>query len=257
MPTTSHALAVSVRPPWWPVTGCGYFLSHPRLWWGPLLATVIAYVAVLMVAVGLTWWTWPGAAVEGFWVSLGGSLMALTWGLLGALAAWLVILPLLVAYAFERLMVAVFRLQGTAVQEEGLVVGVVSALQVLWRMGIWMLVWPLMTLLLGLSGLLAPLAPLAAALGFAHLAVLEACDVALALRGYRGRQRWAALQQRRAAVMSAVLVAAGLSLLLGLTVIGGVLVLPAIFTGAALWVGQWPEAADGDYTSGSASRQRR
>lgn len=244
----------------WPVRGLGYFLAHPRLWLAPLAATVVAWSGVLLVAGLVLWWQWPEAAVAGFWNKLWQISIAFGWAGAMAIVAWLALLPLLIGMAYEALVRRVLSQEGVALSEERTLRAIKSALIVLLHHLGWMILWPLLAVLCSVSAFLIPpssplLAPLGLFLGhmgLAHMAVLEAGDVALGSRGLPGAQRWRLLSEHRSQVLAAALVGAGLSALLGFTFIGWLLFMPAMFTGAALWIGGLDLPADAVDTQPSA-----
>lgn len=231
----------------WPLSGLGYFLRHPRLWLAPLAATLAGWIAVFIVACLVLWWRWPGETVEGFWSSLWGILLAFGWAALAAVGTWLAALPLLVGLAYEALVKRVLSEHGVPLGEERTISAIRSAAIVLLRNLGWMILWPTLSVLCQVVAVLVPVtspvtAPLGLILsqfGLAHIAVLEGGDVALGSRGLAGSRRWRLLRERRREILGAAAVGAGLSLLLGLTIFGWLLFMPAMFTGAALWVGSW------------------
>lgn len=237
----------------WPLRGLGYFLAHPRLWLAPLVATVIGWVGVLGIASLVLWWQWPDAKVEGFWTNLWALTLAFGWSGVTLILSWLALIPLLIGFAYEALSRRVLAQQAVALGEERTLKAMQSAVIVLVHNLGWMILWPVLAVACNLlaffvpllSPVLAPLGLFIGQFGLAHIAVLEGGDVALGSRGVPGARRWRLLREHRSQVFSAALVGAVLSLLLGFTFVGWLLFMPAMFTGAALWIAGWqlPEAA--------------
>lgn len=246
-------MAVITEEHAWPVRGLGYFLAHPRLWFAPLLATLAAGFAVGLVAVLVLWLTWPGAEVEGWWPNLWRGALAFVWFGLAGVVSWFAALPLLMGLAYEALSKRVLREHEVALGEERTISAMKSAAIVLLHNLGWMILWPCLAIACTIAALLVPLTspllvPLSVFLGqfgLAHIAVLEGADLALGARGVPGTKRWRMLRERRRAVLLAAVVGALMSLLLGLTLVGWVLFMPAMFTGAAIWVARW-ELSDED-----------
>lgn len=222
----------------WPVRGLVHFLAHPRLWVAPIAATVGAWLVILLVAGGALWATWP-ADLGWSCGAVGSLLIALGWGLVAGIVAVVVVLPLLIGLAYEALVRRVLRAAGTVLVDEAPLAAIASAGRVLLRMLPWVAAYPLLSLACNLTGVLAPLGFVIAHLGLAHLSVLEAGDLCLAARGLDGRRRWAELRARSGAIGASVAVGTLLAMLLNLTLVGGVLILPAIFVGTALQTAGW------------------
>lgn len=228
----------------WPVDGTLQYLRHPSWWGWPLLATAVAWLVIAGIFVGVTSWQWPAAPEPGFWsrmAHIGWILWTLVKAAAVALGAWLLITPLLMGVACEKLAVAVQRHAGAPpAREEPLLRSLASTLRVVTGTLHLRLAWMLVG---ALSLLLGPLGFLVGAYAMAQVAVIDACDVGLAMRGFAGADRVRILRGRRAELRQAALPAALVNIGLGVTFIGWLFFLPGLVAGAARRVLDWPEAA--------------
>ena len=94
-----------------------------------------------------------------------------------------------------------------------------------------------------LSSFFGPLGLLVGAFGMAHLACIDAFDMALAVRGLSGARRRETMRAHRDEIVQGAMAGAVMNLGLGVTVLGWILWLPAMVSGAALQVLSWPEVA--------------
>ena len=215
--------------PWWPVRGLAWFAVRPWLWLRPLLAHGLALAVLVAVATSVTWWAWPGD--HGWWSWLWRAGAALSLGLSAALAVWALLVPLLLAVVLDSLAGAVFASRGVTVPAIPLAQAVAGSLTVLGRTLPLRLRWlavSLMALLLG------PFGPLLAAYALARVAVVDASDIALAVRGVPAADRLRQFAAERGRLRRAAFVAGGLQLGLGLTILGWLFWMPGLVCGAAL-----------------------
>lgn len=225
----------------WPLAGLLHFLSHPGLWLRALVGTAALLALTVAAAGAALWLSWPSA--EGFWAMTGAVLLSITWTLVAASLAWYAAGPFIMGWAFERVAAQVLKTRGAPTPGEGIAASVRSAGTVLLRTLHWRVGWPLCALALGFIPGLNLLAPLVAAFGLAHVGALDGGDLALALRGVPGQERLALLRAHRGQLLAGCLLAALMVLGLGFTVVGGLLIAPMLYTGAALWVVGWPRPA--------------
>jgi hypothetical protein len=214
---------------WWPVRGLGWFAARPWLWLRPLLAHAAALAVLISVATLVTWWAWPGAYPWWTWLWRAGAALSL--GLSAALVTWALLVPVLLAVVLDSLAVAVFASQGVTVPTIPIAQAVMGSLTVLSRTlplrGRWLAV-SLFALVLGPGG------PLLAAYALARVAVVDACDIALAVRGVPAADRLRLFAADRGWLRWSAVVAGGLQLGLGLTLLGWLFWMPGLVCGAAL-----------------------
>ncbi len=215
--------------PWWPVRGFAWFAVRPWLWLRPLLAHGLALAVLVGTATVVTWWAWPGE--HGWWGWLWRAGAALSLGLSAALVAWALLVPLLLAVVLDSLAGAVFASRGVTVPAIPLTTAVAGSLAVLGRTLPLRLRWLAVSLL---AILLGPLGPFLAAYALARVAVVDACDIALAVRGVPATDRLRVFGGERRRLRWAALVAGGLQLGLGLTILGWLFWMPGLVCGAAL-----------------------
>jgi hypothetical protein len=225
----------------WPIQGSIDFVRTPRWWGWPLLALTLTLLLCVAVAASLVWWQIPSSEAT-WWQTIIGWLWAIALGLGGAVAMWVVFQPMLLALACETLVATVQRAAGAPpLTGEGLVTGFLSSLRVILN------TLPLRTATVAVS-FLGPLlaGPVGLVLAFiavSYVAVIDACDVALAVRGMPGVRRLEVIAAHRGELRKMLPVAAGWNFLLGVTVIGWVLWMPGLLVGAARLVLSWPETA--------------
>jgi len=223
----------------WPVTGTVAYLSQPKLWGWPLVATAAGWVVILLVFAAMLVWRRPPHDA-GFWNTLVGYMWALAQAGGAAFAVYIVLLPLLVGMACEQLAKRIQREAGAAeAREEPLPRALWSTLRVILntihlRLG-WLLVSVVALILTGPFGLLV------GAFAMAQIAVIDAADIGLAMRGCDGLTRIRLLAAHRAELRRAALPAALLNIGLGVTFLGWLFWLPGLVAGAAKTVLDWPE----------------
>lgn len=234
----------------WPLHGLWFLLRRPRLWLRPLLASLATWAVVLAVAGGIGWWWWPAPEAAGWerWLACG---KALALAIASGLVLWAVAAPLLMALALESLARAVLAERGCALAELPAASAVAASLRVVVNTMPWRLGWPLAALVAAFAG---PAGAVVGALGAAHLAAIDAHDLAWGLRGSRGIERLDLLRRERAQVWGGAAVAALLLLALGWTVVGLALWLPALACGAALRVAD--QAGAGGGTAGAGATKQ-
>lgn len=213
----------------WPLDGLLWFLARPWLWLRPLAVHALALAVLLAVAVATTWWAWPA---DGPW---GGFLLracgAVTLGLVAAIGTWAVLVPVLLALVLDSLAEAVFKDRGMPAVSVPVVHSVSAGVGVLVR------TLPLRLRWLGVALgalLLGPLGPFVAAYALARVAVIDATDIALGVRGWPVGERMALYRTERGSLRGAALVAGALQLGLAFTFVGWLFWMPGLVCGAAL-----------------------
>lgn len=225
----------------WPLTGLLHIILRPQLCWRPLVVMLATWAATVLIAVVVLYWHLPAFdQIQGWWSAMVSVFTALALAASVVMLCWLVLVPVLLSLALAGLVRKVLHSRHVEVVEEDALRSLRSSLQVLLRTLHWRLAWPLAAFAtVFLAPPLTPLGLLIAAIGTAHCTALDACDTALALRGQDGAARAQHLSAHRSQLLGAALVAAGIALVLVLTGVGWLLFAPAMFVGAALWVGQW------------------
>jgi hypothetical protein len=224
----------------WPVHGLLRFLRSPSWWLLPMAAVAIGGLVLLGVLVGVSWWRWPPQEVAGwrYWLA---ALLAIGQGGAALLAAWVLVLPLLLGTAMESLARRVQRAEGAPETPElTLSRSLAASLRVVAGTLLPRLGWLGAGVLLSWVG--GPIGVVVGAIAMAFIACLDAADLALSVRGLNGLQRLAALKAHRGELWRGAAVAGLLNLALAATVVGWVLWLPALVVGAARLVLNWPEA---------------
>lgn len=234
------AQTAPMRGTFWPIQGLGTFLKYPVLWRRPLAALLVSWIALIGAGGGVAWWWWP-VGTANWWPWPLHLFLAIGLGIAAALLAWILILPLVMSFALEHLAREVQRRAGAVpANEESILAALGSALTLTMRTLPLRLGWTGLALL---SSFFGPLGLLVGAFGMAHLACIDAFDMALAVRGLSGAQRREAMRAHRDEIVQGAMAGAVMNLGLGVTVLGWILWLPAMVSGAALRVLSWPEVA--------------
>ena len=223
----------------WPARGLWSFLSRPSWWGRPMLAMLVALLLLIAAASAIGWWWWPTAEITGWswWWQMG---RALGFAGVGALLTWMLVLPVLMAVAFEALARAVqVRAGSPPPPEPPIARAVLASLRVVAntlhvRLG---------CLLLALAGaFLGPLGLVLSALAMGLTATIDVLDNALAVRGLNGLQRLRAIQAHGSELWQGAFAAGTLNLVLLPTGIGWLIWLPGLVVGAAERVLSWDES---------------
>ncbi len=236
----------------WPVRGLLWFAARPALWLRPLLAHGLALAVLVAVAGGIIWLGWPGAG-HPWWSLALRAAGAVALGLAGALVAWSLLVPLLLAPVLDSLAAAVFRERGLAAVESPVLRSVADSLAVVVGTIPLRLRW----LGFGLLGfVLGPAGPLLGAYALARVAVVDATDIALGVRGVAAGERLAGYRTGAGALRRAALVAAALQVPLAATFVGWLFWMPGLVCGAALRIAGREAAAGGGVTAGGDPSRR-
>ncbi len=215
--------------PWWPLRGLVWFLRHPTLWARPLMGQLLVLSGTLAIGVSTIWLAWPDPNLSSWtWTWRAGAALAL--GPFAAAVTWMLLAPVVMALVADHLAAEIRRRQGFVVDEGGWH-SLPAALRMVQRTAAARLGWGMISLLSLFTG---PLGPLITAYAMARVAALDAFDTALAAEDGTADHRQAGIIQHAGDRMTGAAVAAGLALLLSLTVIGWILWMPALVCGATL-----------------------
>ncbi|MBA3685939.1 MAG: hypothetical protein H0W72_11970 [Planctomycetes bacterium] len=229
-----------MTPLTWPLKGVGLYLNRPQLWGWPLLAMLGALIVIGGTFASILVWQWPlSHEVVGWWRWLLGVVGA--FGKAGglALALWLIGLPVLLGAACEQVAKRIQDDAGAPPAEAGLALSMAATLRVVLNTLHVRLAW--MAVAIIAMFVTGPFGLLVGALAVAHVACIDAVDVALAMRGFSGAERLQLMDRHRPWLRQGALSAAALSVALGATVVGWLFFLPGLVAGASLMVLDWPE----------------
>lgn len=101
-----------------PFKGARYFLERPYLWWRALAAAAIGY-GVLFVTFVLTTMALLPHASSSTMSMIGQTVGAIAIGCLASLFVWVVILPLLFSYVYEKTLIAIAYRVGIEYHSDG------------------------------------------------------------------------------------------------------------------------------------------
>ncbi len=212
-----------------PIDGLAWFLSHPRLWWRPLLAYAVGSLVLLLMALLAGWLCWPTGDLAWFhW--LWRVPLAIGAGAAAGILAWSVIMPLVLALVFDAIARAALRERGEVINEEPLSDAIPSTMRVVIGTIPLRLRWMAVALVSGFAG---PFGIPVATYAMARVAMTDAYDTVLAQRGLTGEQRLAELHAAAPQLRRIAVIAGALQLLLALTFVGWLLWMPALVAGAA------------------------
>lgn len=229
--------------PTWPLTGIWLFLRSPRWWFRPLIASLLGWLALLGLAIGMLWLRWPVAEVGGWgwWWQV---FLAIGFAGAALVAGWLVVLPIVMSLAMESLARAALRAAGVEPVELPVWRSVGAGLRVMGNTLPMRLGWAGAGVALGL--VLGPVGAVVGAIGMGQVACLDALDLALSLRGLDGIARVRVLAARRRARLEAGALAGIANLLAATTLVLWPLWLPGLVVGAAQEVATWDLTAARD-----------
>lgn len=212
-----------------PFKGLVFFLCHPGLWGWALLGTTLSAFLTFYACFKTIAMTFPSAREQGAAYTWH-LFQSLGWGLLAFVLMIAIVFPLIFNACFAKGLAKHIR----AEQKGDLFQAWVSSLWVFFRTLRWRILWPLFLLvsIFALPIFVFPLSLIAAN----HLAVIEAADLILSLYGWDAKKRVAWLHSQGIECFVAALSGALLSFLLGLTIVGWLVWIPAIYCGVFLWI---------------------
>lgn len=218
--------------------GLGYFLSHPRLWFLAFLAVFFLSVVLLGIFVFIVVMAWPPSALS-FGHKLWEIAKAVGFGSAGVLVGFIVLMPLIVTLALDKMVRKVLAQEEGRVVEVGFFKSIYSSTVIFFKTIFWRLFWPVVGIFSALF--LGPVGAFISQMGIGHLAMIDGVDLALALKGLDTKKRIHLYREKKGSIFVVGFFSAILSMALSITVLGWFLWVPAVFCGAALWVKDWPE----------------
>lgn len=235
----------------WPIRGTIDFATTPRWWGWPLLALVLMLALCLGAGFGVFTWLRPDPDLS-WWRAIIAWAVSVSASLGAMVATWICLQPLVLGFVFEAVIVQVQREAGARpAAGENVIGGVASALRVLLRTlpmrGTSLAVVVLSSLLLG------PFGVIPIALVMTRVALFDACEAALAARGFTGAQRLRLLARHGDDLRRVLLPAACLHLLILVPILGWVVWvfwLPGFLVGAARTVLTWEADLPADSAQG-------
>lgn len=218
--------------------GLGYFLSHPRLWFLAFLAVFILSVVLLGIFVFVVILAWPPSVLS-FGHKLWDIFKAVGLGTAGVLVGFVILMPLIVTLALDKMVRKLLSHEEGKVVEVGFFKSIYSSTVIFFKTFFWRLFWPIVGIFSALF--LGPIGAFISQMGIGHLAVIDGVDLALALKGLGTKRRVDLYRDKRGAIFVVGFFSAILSMALSITILGWFLWVPAVFCGTALWVKDWPE----------------
>ena len=213
------------------LAGLRWFIVHPRLWWRPYAAYVVAGVLCVGSAVAVGWWAWP-THVEAWYLHWLVSVpLALSAAAGTGMLVFVLVMPVVLALVLDTVARRVLTERGVEVREESVVRAITSTLRVvLGTLGM-RLGWTLVACIAGFCG---PLGVPIVAYAMARVAITDAWDTVLAQQGLSGGERLVLLRNHKRDLRLAAITAGGLHLLLSATIIAWPLWMPSLVAGTAL-----------------------
>ena len=222
----------------WPFRGFGYFITHPRMWPLALFTTLLFTAILLAVFLFVMVITWPNLDA-GFWTKLWDILKSLGYSTTALLVAFIVLMPVVLTLALDKMLRKVLLAEEGKSVEVGFFRSMYSGTVVFFKTLFWRIFWPIVGLVCAIF--LGPIGAFISQVGIGHLAIIDAVDLTLALKGQSTEQRISLYKSKRGEIFFMGVSAGILSMGLSVTIIGWLLWIPSVFTGAALWVKDWPE----------------
>ncbi len=221
--------------PWQsPFKGLGHFFSHPSLWGWAFLGTIISGALTFFVCIKIVAWTFPAGVNGGWGIYFWQVFQSLGWGLFAFVLMIAIVFPLIFNACFAKGFSHLLKKEGTFHVEEGMIRAIVSSFWVFFKTLKWRILWPLLLLasLFFLPFFIFPLSLLAAN----HLTTIESADLVLSLFGLTASERVQWIKQRGTDCFAIALSGSFLSFLLGMTGIGWLFWIPAMYCGVFLWI---------------------
>lgn len=217
----------------YPYSGTGYFLTHPRYWWLQLFAMLILTVLLLALFAGVLLWTFPNVH-QPFWPVFWGILKSVGYASCSALVGFIVLMPLLLTLALDKMVRRMLQESNAQFKSVGFFKSVYSSTVIFFKTFFWRLFWPVV----GIIGALffGPIGAFVAQVGIGHLAVIDGVDLTLALMGFDTRYRIDKYKELRGQIFKMGFSAGCLSMLLSITILGWLIWVPGVIAGCALWV---------------------
>lgn len=228
------------HPAIYPFKGTAYFLSHPRFWWLQIFAMLVLSIILIGVFALVLFYTWPQMDL-GTWHTIWGILKAVGISLSASLVAFIVLMPLLLTLALDKMVRKMYLELNHKEVKVGFFKSMYSSTVIFFRTLFWRIFWPIVGLICAIF--LGPLGIFIAQLGIGHLAVIDGVDLALALKGHDTSYRLKCYRERSGQIFLMGFFAAVLSMLLSFTILAWLIWVPGVIAGCALWVNEWaPEA---------------
>ncbi len=218
-----------------PFMGLAYFVTHPFLWAVALVTilTLITLLLALFVIVLIK--TWPHGQT-GFDANLISVLKSFGYSSVALLVGFIVLMPVGVALGLDRMVRKILIHRGEACQDVGFFKSLYAGGIIFFKTFFWRLFWPIVSLVGVLF--LGPIGIFISQLGLGHLAIIDAVDLTLALKGKNTNERLFYYKHHQMKIFCVGFSAALLGLMLSISFIGWVLWIPAVFCGVALWIHQ-------------------
>lgn len=218
------------------ITGFGYFLSRPKLWLGPIFATLICWIFLFLIFLIVTYFAWPSSDLGWTKYSLK-ILQALGLASMAALFLWAFIIPSFLNWAFEKMIQKIFLSKGENIAKIPWFSGFASGFYVVGKTIFWRILWLMIAFFFAFfSGVLGLLI---SQIALGHIALLDACDLSLNVRAFSARDRYLLLKKNTLGILSGGLISGIFSAILIPTVIGWLFWLPGVYAGCALWTRFW------------------
>lgn len=216
--------------------GFGYFLSKPKLWFVPLLTTLLCWILLFIVFFLTMYFSWPASHIGWSEYTLK-IFQALGIASVVIVIFWCFVIPGFLNWAFENMVRKIFLTKGESLPRIKYFQSFTSSFYIMGKTLFWRVLWliavVICSIFFGVIGLLL------SQIALGHIALLDACDLCLSIRGFKGKDRYQLLKANTIGILSGGLLAGVLSFALVPTVIGWIFWLPGVYSGAALWTIFW------------------
>jgi hypothetical protein len=212
-----------------PIEGMAYFIARPRLWLFPLFGAFLSLVLLIIIFTGITVVAWPEGVVG--WQFTWQLFKAFGYATVGSLILWAILFPFVLALFFEGMLRRILR---ESAEQTKRFVGLSASMQIVFRTLVIRIFWPVVGLISTLF--FGPVGMLIGQIGIGHLAMIDACDLTLALKGASFQERMTFYREKRWEMLLAGMVGGAMSLFLGPTLVGWIFWIPGLYVGALLWI---------------------
>lgn len=215
--------------------GLTYFLTRPKLWLLPLMGMLIVWVVIASIFLFTSYYSWP--QIEGSHLKYSLKILqSLAIASVCSLLGWIVLTPVILTLCFEHLLKKVYLLHGDAIESISLLKSVSSSCSVFIKTIGMRLIWVVIGFVLVF--ILTPLSPLVLQIAISHFALIDGCDLSLALRGKNISERVSFLKKNKFRLFFSACILGCVGVFLMPTMLIWMFWIPSIYIGMCLWVRQ-------------------
>ncbi len=186
----------------------------------------------------VVYFSWPAShlAIPKYTLKI---IQALGLGSFAMFFVWAFVFPIFLNGAFENVVKKIYLSKGEDILELKFFKSLNSSLYLIRKTLIWRLGWLFLSFISAIF--FSSIGLIISQVAIGHIAVLDASDLALTVRGVENSKRFKLLQDNSLGILSGGLIGGLFGFILATTVIGWIFWLPSVYVGTALWVLYWEE----------------